>query len=319
MSEVEGRTDGRSHLLGLIGIDVAGSLTPPMHEAEALRQGLSLVYRPIDPTAMSAPVLDSAGEPDWPRAVERAVDFGYSGFNVTHPAKHGVIPALDELDDDAELLGAVNTITISQGRLIGRNTDHRGFAEALAAVAVDPTQGEVVQVGAGGAGAAVAYALLRAGVPRLSIIDIDPANVHGLIDRLSLAFDSSRMRALTPEDVGAAVRGAVGVVNATPVGMVGVSDASPIDLELLHPDLWVGDVIYRPQRTRLVKAAEALGCPAFGGARMAVGQAAASFEHFTGRVASHETMLGTFLVAEAGVDVDDHRGSLHRVNAAARQ
>lgn len=294
MPETTEMTRRRSFLLGLIGINVAGSLTPPMHEAEALRQGLSLVYRPIDPSAMTRPVTDQAGQPDWPAVVERAVDLGYSGFNVTHPAKRGVIPALDDLDEDAELLGAVNTITMSDGRLIGRNTDHRGFAEALAAIAVDPTQGEVVQVGAGGAGAAVAYALLSAGVPRLSILDIDPVNAQALIARLSSAFEATRMRVLTPDEAPGTVRDAVGLVNATPIGMVGVSDASPIDLELLHPGLWVGDVIYRPQRTRLVEAAEAVGAPAFGGARMAVGQAAASFELFTGRAAGHEAMLATF-------------------------
>lgn len=160
-------------LTGDGGVNVVGSLNPPMLEAEGLRQWLSLVYRTIDPSAMSSSVTNTSGETDWPAVVERAVDFGYSGFNVTHPAKRGVIPALDELDEDAELLGVVNTITMSQGRLIGRKTDHRGFAEALAAIAVDPKQGEVVQVGAGGAGAAVAYALLSAGVPRLSILDID--------------------------------------------------------------------------------------------------------------------------------------------------
>lgn len=291
----------RSFLLGLIGINVAGSLTPPMHEAEALRQGLSLVYRSIDPSLMRGMGTQGAPEPDWPKVVERAVDFGYSGFNVTHPAKRAVIPALDALDEDAELLGAVNTITMSQGRLIGRNTDHCGFSEALAAIAVDPTQGEVVQVGAGGAGAAVAYALLKAGVPRLSIVDIDPESAQALIRRLSSAFDAARMRALSPDEVPGAVRGAVGVVNATPIGMTGVSDASPIDPEVLHPGLWVGDVIYRPQRTRLVRAADALGCPAFGGARMAVGQAAVSFELFTGRAADPDAMLATFDELRSGV------------------
>src|SRR5699024_8358717 len=171
----------------------------------------------------------------------------------THPAKRGVIPALDDLDEDAELLGAVNTITMSDGRLIGRNTDHRGFAEAWAASAVDPTQGEVVQVGAGGGGAAVAYALLSAGVPRLSILDIAPVNAQALIARLSPAFEATRMRVLAPDKAPGAIRDAVGLVNATPIGMVGVSEASPIDLKLLHPELWVGDVIYRPQRTRLVE------------------------------------------------------------------
>src|SRR5699024_7454085 len=82
--------------------------------------------------------------------------------------------------------------------------------------------------------------------------------------------------------------------------MVGGSEASPIDLELLHPGLWVGDVIYRPQRTRLVEAAAAIGCPAFGGARMAVGQAAASFELFSGRPADPAALLAPFEGAGAG-------------------
>src|SRR5699024_1660124 len=134
MLEATEMTAQRSFLLGLIGINVAGSRTPPMHEAQALRPAISLGYRPPAPPAMIRPGTDQAGEPDWPAVVERAVDLGYSGFNVTHPAKRGVIGALDELDEDAELLGAVNTITMSDGRLIGRNTDHRGFAEALAAI-----------------------------------------------------------------------------------------------------------------------------------------------------------------------------------------
>src|SRR5699024_8790494 len=183
---------------GLMGRKVAGPRPPPMHEAEALRQGLSLVYRPIDPTVMTRPMTNTSGEPDWPAVVQRAVDFGYSGLNVTHPAKRDVIPALDELDEDAELLGAVNTITMSQGGLIGRNTDHRGFAEALAAIAVDPKRGEVVQVGAGGAGAAVAYALLSAGVPRLPIIDIDPVNDQAGIAKLSSAVEATRMSVMAP-------------------------------------------------------------------------------------------------------------------------
>ncbi|WP_181276244.1 shikimate dehydrogenase [Brevibacterium oceani] len=283
-----------STLLGLIGTNVAGSLTPPMHEAEALRHGFPLVYRPLDPTLMRGSVTGADGEPDWPALVTTAIDCGYSGFNVTHPAKRAVIPAVDELDEDAGLLGAVNTMTISQGRLIGRNTDHGGFAEALASIAVDPTYGSVVQIGAGGAGAAVAYALLKAGVPELTVIDIDPGSAESLKARLSAAFDSSRLRVGAPEETAKVMREAVGLVNATPIGMTGVSDASPIALELLRPDLWVGDVIYRPQKTTLIQAAEARGCRAFGGARMAVGQAAASFELFTGRRADPEQMLKTF-------------------------
>lgn len=231
-----------------------------MHEAEAARQGIPLVYRPLDPTAIHRTMSD------WSGVVEQADDFGYRGFNITHPAKKTVVPALDELDDDAALFGTVNTITVSDGRLIGRNTDHCGFSKALTSIGVDPSAGDVIQIDAGGAGSAIAYALLKAGVPKLSIADIDSASAEVLITRLSAVFDRSRMRSISPADLAETAGGAVGLVNSTPVGMTGVSDGSPFPPESLHPDLWVGDAIYRPLPTILAQAAAELGCPSFGGA-----------------------------------------------------
>lgn len=280
--------ESRTFLIGLIGENVAGSLTPAMLESEGKRQGIPLVYRPLDPNAMKN------GGADWPRLVERALDFGFDGLNVTHPAKQLVQPVLDELDEDASLLGAVNTIDVAGGRLIGRNTDYRGFGEALDAIGVDPADGEVIQIGAGGAGSAIAYALLKAGVPKLSIADIDRGSTDALIRRLSSAFDTDRMQPVSPDVLSTCARDAVGVVNATPIGMTGVSDGSPFPLEALHPGLWVGDAVYRPRHTALVRAAAELGCAAFGGTRMAVGQAAAAFSIFTGAQADPEAMLATF-------------------------
>ncbi|QZY53483.1 shikimate dehydrogenase [Leucobacter tenebrionis] len=285
------RPEPPSRLFGLLGTHIEGSLSPLMHEAEAARQRLMLSYRLLDTALMG---LD---DPDWEGLIHWARRFTFTGLNITHPGKQAVIPALDELDDDATLLGAVNTVVFDGGRAIGRNTDHVGFSEALdalhrsgAAVGMD----RVVQLGAGGAGAAIAYSLLRAGAKRISLVDVDPERGRALADRLGRAFDRARMEVLSPDEAPAALRVAQGLVNCTPIGMTGVSEGSPIPLDALHPGLWVGDVIYRPLETTLVRAARELGCPVFGGAQMVVGQAAASFGIFTGRRADRTAMLHDF-------------------------
>ncbi|WP_417218376.1 shikimate dehydrogenase [Arthrobacter sp.] len=279
----------RTFLLGLLGEHIMESLTPAMHEAEGRRQGLPLVYRALDPVELGL------ADVDWPQWLLTARDFGYDGLNVTHPAKQALMGVLDGLSDDAALLGAVNTVTFSGGRAFGENTDHIGFSGALDACGIDASAGNVVQIGAGGAGSAVAYALLKAGTPQVTLVDVDPSRARSLVERLSHAFDASRLRVIPPEEATAAVGAATGLVNCTPIGMDGVSDGSPIDLGALHRGLWVGDAVYRPLRTTLVRAAEDLGCTAFGGAHMVVGQAVASFGMFTGRPASREAMYQAFL------------------------
>lgn len=288
--------DERTVLLGLLGEHIKASLTPAMHEAEGRRQGLPLVYRTLDPEDMGL------ANPDWPHLLVTARRFGYDGLNVTHPAKQILLDVLDGLSDDAALLGAVNTVTFHGGRAIGENTDHTGFSGALNALDIDASTGEVVQIGAGGAGSAVAYALLKAGAPLLTLVDVDLSHARSLMQRLSRAYDASRMRVLSPEQAPVAVRCAAGLVNCTPIGMDGVSDGSPLDPSALHRGLWVGDAVYRPLRTTLVRAAEDLGCTAFGGAHMVVGQAVASFEMFTGRRASREAMYQTFLDRSGALD-----------------
>ena len=296
----------RSWLLGLLGDHIEGSLTPQMHEGEARRHGLLLSYRRLDGAVMGAPATRpdaaAADTTDWARLVDLAHEFTFDGVNVTHPAKQLVQPALDELSDEAALLGAVNTIRFTEGRAIGLNTDHAGFSDALAALeqrqsggAVDLSR--VLQLGAGGAGAAVAYALLHAGVEELTLVDVDEARARALIDRLSEAFGAARMRFASLDEAAETLRRSSGLVNTTPIGMAGVSEASPIDLSALHAGLWVGDAVYRPLKTVLVRAAEELGCAAFGGVEMVVGQAAVAFELFTGLSADRAAMREDFTAA----------------------
>ncbi|MGW4967515.1 shikimate dehydrogenase, partial [Nonomuraea sp. NPDC004186] len=143
-----------SFLTGLVGSGIGPSLSPPLHEREAVHHGLHYVYRLLDTDVLGLDV----GE-----LVRTARRFGYDGLNITHPCKQSVIPHLDDLSPDARMLGAVNTVVFDGERAIGHNTDWTGFAESFARGLPDAPTRRIVQLGAGGAGAAVGHALLTLG------------------------------------------------------------------------------------------------------------------------------------------------------------
>lgn len=181
-----------SVLVGLIGEGVMPSLTPPMHEREADVQGLRLLYRPIDLLELELPAT-AVGD-----LLTAAQRMGFNGLNITHPCKQLVLEHLDEISDDARRLGAVNTVLIQDGRLIGHNTDFSGFGSALADGLPGATLDRVVQLGAGGAGSAVAYALLTAGVGTLDLVDMDPARAAERAAELGGLFPKPPLRRGAP-------------------------------------------------------------------------------------------------------------------------
>ena len=264
-----------SFLIGLIGEGITGSLTPPMHEREADRQGLRYLYRPVDLTVLGRPGADVGELLRWGR------DLGFNAFNVTHPCKQLVLAHLDDVSDDAARLGAVNTVLIRNGKLIGHNTDYSGFGGALAAGLPGADLGSVVQLGVGGAGAAVAYALLKAGTGSLTLLDLDAARAAERAEALGTLFPGQQVVSGTPADLPAALPGADGLVHATPVGMHSHPGLA-VDLDLIDPAQWVADVVYRPVDTELITGARAKGCRVLDGGRMAVGQAVDAFALITG-------------------------------------
>jgi shikimate dehydrogenase len=274
-------------VVGLLGSGIGGSLTPGLHESVADRLGLAYTYRVID--------LDTIGQPaDKSGAlVRQAADLGFDGLNVTHPSKQLVQDGLDELSPDARILGAVNTITFHDGKAVGHNTDHTGFIAGLRAGLPSAVTDSVVQIGAGGAGAAVAFGLLSTGTRHLVIADIEPARAEALAARLAPHFPDSQVSVTRTDAVAGSIREADGLVNSTPIGMTG-HPGVPVDPDLIHSRLWVADVIYRPLDTELIKAARSNGCAVLDGGRMLVGQAAAAFELFTGIPADADSMLATF-------------------------
>ncbi|MFF7160072.1 shikimate dehydrogenase [Streptomyces sp. NPDC008086] len=279
-----GKDTKDSYLVGLIGSGIGPSLSPALHEREADRQGLRYLYRLID--------IDTLGVP--PQAVgdlvRSARDLGFDGLNITHPCKQLVIEHLDALAPQAEALGAVNTVVFEDGRAVGHNTDVTGFAASFARGLPDVPLERVVQLGAGGAGAAVAHAMLTLGAERVTVVDALSDRAADLAASLNRHFGEGRAVGATPDALRILTGGADGLVHATPTGMA-AHPGLPLPAELLHPGLWVAEVVYRPLETELLRAARELGCATLDGGGMAVFQAADAFRLFTGREPDSTRML----------------------------
>lgn len=275
-------TPEESYLVGLLGSGITTSLTPPLHEFAADRLGLRYLYRPIDIEALG-PAQRAAGTMPVGELLRWGLDLGFNAFNITFPYKQAVLEHLDEVSDAAARLGAVNTVIARGAKLLGYNTDVTGFASALAQ-GLAPSPDDLItvtQLGVGGAGSATADALLKRGAEELLLFDSDPQRTQAKATQLARLYPGASVRALTPEQLPAALARSRGLVNATPIGMHH-HPGSPLPLNLLHPNLWVADVIYLPQNTALIEQARALGCRVLPGGLMAVGQAADAFELITG-------------------------------------
>jgi shikimate dehydrogenase len=279
----------QSYLVGLIGSGIGGSLSPAMHEEEGRQLGLNYVYRRIDLEALR---LDASALPELLVAAER---MGFNGLNVTYPCKQSIIPLLDDLSDDARALGAVNTVLLKDGKRIGHNTDwsgfKRGFERGLPGVSME----RVVQLGAGGAGAAVAHAAVTMGARELTLFDVDAARAASLAADLQARFPSARVKAgvSAGDSLADAMAAATGLIHATPTGMAKLPGL-PLPAALLHKNMWVADVVYFPIKTELLSVAEALGCRTLSGGGMAVYQAVDAFRIFTGLAPDAERMFNHF-------------------------
>lgn len=294
----------RHLLLGLIGSGIQKSRTPKMHEVEATHHGIHLLYQIID--------LDRLGRGvgDLPALLDAAAMMGFGGLNITHPCKQAVVPLLDALSPEATILGAANTVLFRDGRRIGDNTDWSGFAEAFRSGMGDAPRRRVVQLGAGGAGTAVAYAALTLGVERLLIVDTEPGRATRLAALLNGHFGGDRAQAA--DDAKAALAAADGLINTTPIGMVG-HPGLPVAADALRPGLWVADIVYFPLETELLETARRRGCRTLDGGAMALFQAAHAFRLFTGRMPDVARMRGTFerFDAPPGTGTYDRQADSH--------
>ena len=289
-SEVQTR-----RLVGLIGANIQHSLAPALHEDAFAAAGIAGHYHLMDLDHLPGRRLDEM------LTAVRAL--GFAGVNVTYHCKEAAVALMDELGPEARQIGAINTVTFHGGRMTGHNTDHVGFRQSFeetfgrAAIAGQ----SALLVGAGGAGRAVAFALIELGADSLLVHDQDAARAEALVAGLTTSF--GRRCARIAREPGAAVSEASGVVNATQVGMLGFPGiAVPVDaIETRH---WVMDVIYTPLETELVERARVKGARAAGGGAMCVHQAVEAFRLFTGIAPDVARMRRTFMAAASRRDHD---------------
>jgi len=266
----------RRFLTGLLGAPIARSASPAMHERAAAALGLRCHYQLIE--------VAGAGRDELKMLLEGVRRLGFAGINVTFPYKEAVVDLLDDLAPGAALIGAVNTVVVRDNRLTGHNTDTTGFARAIAQRVTASSHGAVALIGAGGVGKAIAFALAGLGVQELQIFDSEHAKAMQLAAKLQ-----GLTKTTAAPSVEDALRGVVGVVNASPVGML-PSLGTPVPDGLLHAGLWVADAVYSPLWTPLLTAARAKGCAVMTGRELAIYQAADAFELFTGLAASTDEM-----------------------------
>jgi shikimate dehydrogenase len=277
-------------VVGLIGADLGEPLSRPLHEREADEWGVRYLYQLIDLDVLGLNAED-VGE-----LVIQARRLGFAGLDLTRPANHTVVKYLDELTPEAAALGAVNTVVFQRGRAIGHNTDWSSFRDGWCRGLPGAAAGEVVVLGAGRAGTAAAFALVRLGARRLTVVDVVLERAEHLAAVVQHSIgDPDRVTieaAYTVDDVLDQLGAAEGLVNATPVG-------TPIPNALLRPDLWVADLTYRPRETELLAQARRVGGRTLNGGGIAVSQAAQAFHLVTGLTPDVERMHRHFTTLTA--------------------
>jgi shikimate dehydrogenase len=265
---------------GIIGNPVEHSLSPAIHNAAFRRLGLNYVYL--------AWRVESIGD-----AIKGLRALGnFRGASVTIPHKVSAVPFLDEIEPTARQIGAINTIVLEQGRLIGFNTDATGALRALREGGATLAGQRIVMMGSGGSARAIAFALaVESKADTLMLLGVDDK------ERVALARDLRAKTSITVEEyslderaLGRTVPDAQVLIHCTPVGMSPRADATCVPAALLHPGLTVMDVVYNPRETKLLKEARRSGCKTISGIEMFLNQAVAQFELWTNQPAPVDVM-----------------------------
>lgn len=272
--------NAHTQLCGLLGNPVEHSLSPAIHNAAFQKLGLNFVY-------LAFKVEDLAGALKGLRALGNL-----RGFSVTIPHKVAVIPLLDEVEQTAKNIGAVNTIVIENGRLIGSNTDASGALRALTDAGIALKGQRVLMLGSGGAARAIAFALgAGTGIAGLTLLGIDDKERQGLVKDLR-AKTSLQLTdgTITDDALRRAIDESQVLLHCTPLGMHPNVNHSCVPASLLKPHLTVMDIVYNPLDTKLLKDARAAGCKTIRGIEMFLNQAVGQFELWTKQKAPVDVM-----------------------------
>lgn len=266
------KISGKTKVLGLVGYPVEHSLSPAMHNAafEELKLDCCYVTFSVKPELLKD-------------AVSAIRSLNLAGVNVTVPHKEKVIPFLDEVNKEASFIGAVNTIVNQSasggGRLIGYNTDSRGFMKSLSEARISVNNKNILVIGAGGASRAIGYYLCQS-ASKLFLYDIDKKKVSKLISDLNKIKKSVFFFSYEPSAMSHQLKDIDIIINATPLGLK-KNDPLPVDVNLLKPKHVVCDLIYK--KTPLLEIASKKGCMTMNGLGMLLWQGVFAFELWTGK------------------------------------
>lgn len=270
---------GTTKLTCLLGDPVSHSISPAMHNASFQKLGLDYAYLAFD-----------VDEEHFERAVDGLITLGASGWNCTMPLKRRMYERVDTLSDSALLSGAVNTVVNRDGQLFGDNTDGYGFLQSMRDAGFSCKGAHTVMLGSGGAAAAI---LAQAALDGTDTIDI--FSRKGASSTRLIAEETERIRGKSncrirlfdladTQTLKSCLNDAQILIHTSSVGMAPHTDASLIpDASFFHPGLVVGDVIYNPRETLLLRQAREAGCHTFNGMYMLLHQGAKAFERWTGQ------------------------------------
>lgn len=264
--------------LGLIGDNIGRSKSPRLHRTAGQITGLDVTYDRLIPRDMGL---------DFDAVFERARSSGYRGINITYPYKERAAARVAVADPLVRAIGAVNTVLFDADGPKGFNTDYTGFMTAYRLVRGTAEPGIVCLIGTGGVGKAVAFGLLGLKARTIRCVDLDPAKAMALAEALRASGTKTRVESFA--DAAAAAQGADGIINCTPLGMVGIG-GTPLPAQAMQGATWAFDAVYTPPETPFLQDAERQGLTVISGYELFFGQGVDAWDIFTGVELDHAAL-----------------------------
>ena len=264
--------------LGLIGDNITRSKSPKLHRTAGQLAGLEVTYDRLIPKDLNL---------TFDQTFEQARNAGFRGINVTYPYKEQVTAKVTVSNPLVRAIGAVNTVVFDPEGPQGYNTDYSGFMSAYRLILGDTEPGIACLIGTGGVGKAVAFGLLGLKATAIRCVDLDPAKAAALTEALRALGSKTRIE--THADAVSAAKGADGIVNCTPLGMVGIG-GTPLPATAMEGAAWAFDAVYTPVDTPFLQDATAAGLTVISGYELFFGQGVDAWEIFTGTPLDHAAL-----------------------------
>lgn len=269
--------------LGLIGDNIAHSSAPRLHRLAGAQNGLEVQYDRLVPATLGQTFDEIFAD---------CRNKGFRGLNVTYPYKEVALRRVDIEDPQVRRIGAINTVVFSDKGPLGFNTDYSGFIDAYHLVRGTAAPGTVAMAGAGGVGKAVAFALLTLNAEEIRLFDCDHDKARALAEDLEKAAEGTVIR--VAETIEEAAEGADGLINCSPLGMVG-KPGTPIPRSLMDGASWVFDAVYTPIDTQFIRDAEAEGLQIISGYELFFYQGVNAWGLFSGLPLDHKTLRNSLM------------------------